>query len=461
MAKVNLDEINFIRELVRSGQISIARKKIRELLNETKDEEIREKLLLEDFKIDVLLREYSVPLDHAFEKFKEEFKDVTKEEFETLVKEGKFDFVQFDGKFFFFKDFIFNFLKFNTEWEKRRTKLDENLKKSREFLFNHQDDIVRSFSLSNNNYIPSVKFRIKHTIKIKPGAIPEGEKVRIWIPLPRKCEINKDIKIIGFYPSKPYVSHENIPQRTAYFETYMDKNGLTAWLEYEYTSIAYYNKIDQEKVEDYDESSDIFLEYTSEKPPHIVFTDRLIKLEKEITGNEKNPYKKARSIFFWIIRNVTYNLPYEYVLYENIPEYVAVNKRGDCGMQALLFITLCRISGIPARWQSGFYANPLRLSLHDWAQFYIEPFGWLYADPSFGGSMPEERKEFYFGNIDAFRMAANNDISTQFDPPKKKFRSDPVDNQRGEVEWKEGNLFYDKWDHEIKIISYDYFLRKI
>ena len=53
-------------------------------------------------------------------------------------------------------------------------------------------------------------------------------------------------------------------------------------------------------------------------------------------------------------------------------------------MQALLFITLCRMSGIPARWQSGLYATEFYTGCHDWAQFYIEPYGWVFADPSFG-----------------------------------------------------------------------------
>ena len=59
-----------------------------------------------------------------------------------------------------------------------------------------------------------------------------------------------------------------------------------------------------------------------------------------------------------------------------IPEYCATNLRGDCGVQALLFITLCRIAGVPAGWESGLYSNPVSLGAHDWAMFYAEPYGW-------------------------------------------------------------------------------------
>jgi len=34
---------------------------------------------------------------------------------------------------------------------------------------------------------------------------------------------------------------------------------------------------------------------------------------------------------------------------------------------------------------------------------------------------------------------------------KKFLRSEPYDFQRGEVEWKGGNLYFDKWDYDMKI----------
>ncbi|HML48080.1 MAG TPA: transglutaminase-like domain-containing protein, partial [Clostridia bacterium] len=79
-------------------------------------------------------------------------------------------------------------------------------------------------------------------------------------------------------------------------------------------------------------------------------------------------------------------------------------QRGDCGMHALLFIALCRYAGIPAQWQAGLYAKPDSIGNHDWARFYIAPYGWLYADGSFGGTAYREgdrdRWNFYFGNLE-------------------------------------------------------------
>ena len=47
-----------------------------------------------------------------------------------------------------------------------------------------------------------------------------------------------------------------------------------------------------------------------------------------------------------------------YFVLENIAENCARSFTGDCGVFALLFVTLCRCAGIPAQWQSGLAAEP-------------------------------------------------------------------------------------------------------
>ena len=128
----------------------------------------------------------------------------------------------------------------------------------------------------------------------------------------------------------------------------------------------------------------------------------------------------------------------DYFQIDNINEYCAVNLRGDCGLQALLFIILCRINGIPARWQSGMAIEPTYSGSHDWAQFYLEGWGWLFADCSYGGSAyrfgAKERHEFFFGNLDPMRMVATRAFQAPLTPELTTFRVDPYDNQAGEIQ---------------------------
>ena len=95
---------------------------------------------------------------------------------------------------------------------------------------------------------------------------------------------------------------------------------------------------------------------------------------------------------------------------------------------------------------------------HDWAQFYAAPYGWLYADPSFGvGAVREnneERRLHYFGNLDTFRMVANTQFQGDFDVPKDHWRADPYDNQVGEMETEDRGLRYEEFLRTKEVLEY-------
>ena len=126
---------------------------------------------------------------------------------------------------------------------------------------------------------------------------------------------------------------------------------------------------------------------------------------------------------------------------------------------ALTFITLCRLVGIPARWQSGLSVSPTGVGCHDWAMFYIAPKGWMYADCSFGASMArqgeEELRRHYFGSLDTGRMVANHAFEAPFDPPMYGFRSDPYDNQSGECEVDGVGLYGDALDTRKELVDFE------
>jgi hypothetical protein len=48
-------------------------------------------------------------------------------------------------------------------------------------------------------------------------------------------------------------------------------------------------------------------------------------------------------------------------------------------------------------------------------------------------------------------MIVNDDIAAKFQARKKYFRSEPYDFQRGELEWRGGNIYFDKWDYHIDV----------
>ena len=114
------------------------------------------------------------------------------------------------------------------------------------------------------------------------------------------------------------------------------------------------------------------------------------------------------------------------------------------------------MNGIPARWQSGWNTFPGGKDIHDWTEIYLAPYGWVPVDPYMGiwamryarTLTPEQQREvrdFYFGGLDQWRMIANSDHSQVLSPAKSSMRSDNVDFQRGELEWGNHNIYFDKY----------------
>ncbi|MBQ6256608.1 MAG: transglutaminase domain-containing protein, partial [Clostridia bacterium] len=299
----------------------------------------------------------------------------------------------------------------------------------------------------------NARFHIRMEMTVQP---PQGRgrmPVTAQLPLPIEYAQVKNFQLLSLSHPDAVIAPSDYPQRTVCFRAVPDK---PFFVEYTYETHMRYANPDPGKVL---EQQPTF--YTEEYAPHILFTPYLNMLCAEIIGNEKNPLLKARKIYDFITTKMIYSFMRPYMTMPNVPEYGASSMKGDCGVQALLFITLCRIAGVPARWQSGQYVAPGDEGMHDWAQFYAAPFGWLFADPSFGGSAyrngNEERWNFYFGNLDPFRLPANSEYQHEFYIPSRHLRYDPYDNQDGEAEWDDAPVPPQRRDTRLEVLSSELF----
>lgn len=279
------------------------------------------------------------------------------------------------------------------------------------------------------------RMRIRASVEVKPDNYRPGKLLRVHIPVPIEGQQISDVKIIATSHEPKKISAPDYPQRTVCFEGVYEQ-GAKLWVEYEFVNRMRYVDPDPEKALPAQPSF-----YLHEQEPHIVFKPYIRDLAKSIVGDETNPLKKARKIYDYVTSAPIYSFMPPYFVIEDLPGFMATRLKGDCGVFALLFITLCRCAGVPARWQSGLYTTPLEIGMHDWAQFYVAPYGWMFVDCSFGNSAyhknKTERREFYFSNLDPFRMVAASEFQHEFDPPRKYMRYDPYDNQDGEAEYED------------------------
>ena len=298
------------------------------------------------------------------------------------------------------------------------------------------------------------KMRISYTITVKPNEVPEGETIRVWMPFPRENKRSSNIKLLSTTNQNYIISPDEYAHKSIYMEAPAIKDSAMLFgYQLEVETADHWFNFGPEDVKPYDTNSELYKKYTAERNTHVIFTPQLKQITDSITAGETNPYNKARKIFDFIAKNIPWASAREYATFDNIPEYVLKNRHGDCGQVGLTFIAMARYAGIPAKWQSGFVAHPGMGGMHDWSEVYFEGIGWVPADASFGLVPNEDDKihHFYLGGIDSHRYYVNEDFSGNFFPAKSHLRSEPVDFQRGEVEWKGENLYFGRWRWKINV----------
>lgn len=322
------------------------------------------------------------------------------------------------------------------------------------FRKNHTQAIIKESGKDADPAIP-ISMTIIYTLTVLPDAVPAGETVRCWLPYPKENHLRQqNVKLLSTSAKEFIIAPDSALHRTVYFEEQAEKGvPLVFKVSYSYESSGQYFNPDEINIDPYNAGSDFYLRYTSEEPPHICFTEKVRNLADSITSPGDNPVVTVRKFCLWFNANVPWTGAMEYSIIPNIPEYVIQNRRGDCGMQTFLLMSMLRYKGVPVRWQSGWKVPPGAKNLHDWCEVYFEGTGWVPVDISYGLQYSEnkETREFYISGIDSYRLIINDGVAGRLYPHKIFLRSEPYDFQRGEVEWDGGNLYFDKWDYNMEI----------
>ncbi len=384
------------------------------------------------------------------------YPELTADDLKNWEEDQSLEYKIIDGEKRYFNRAHGNLFRISKEAKAKKIEIDGDKKdRPTPFLEEFLPKVVEEYRNTSESLVKPVTMQINYTLTVDADAVPTGEIVRCWMPFPnRSRERQQDVKLVSANCDNYIIAPKDIPHSSIYMEK-VAKAGEPTKFNFEATLTSFndYRKIDVASVKPYDKSSGLYQEYTSERAPHIIFTDRVKELSAKIVGDETNPYLKAKKIYKWINDNIPWAGAREYSTIENISDYCLSTGHGDCGIQTLTFTTLCRYNGIPAKWQSGWMLYPTITNLHDWGEIYLEGYGWVPVDQSFGltESDDEDVHWFFFGGNDAYHFIVNDDFSRPFYPAKIFPRSETVDFQRGEVEWRGGNLYFDKWDYHMDV----------
>jgi transglutaminase-like putative cysteine protease len=238
--------------------------------------------------------------------------------------------------------------------------------------------------------------------------IPSGsKKVAIWVPLPRSDEHQRleDFKVTSPLPYTLYTDPD-------YGNTLLKLEGagrpaesLRIRLELEVNRAAWMAG-SGEGLRSPAFSKSRLRRYL--KPDRLVPIDgRIAEEARRVVKNELSPLVKAKAIYDYVVKTMVYDKSGS-GWGRGDALYACDARRGNCTDFHSLFIGMARASGIPARFVMGFSIPTGKEGeipgYHCWAEFYVEDLGWIPVDASEAWKHPD-KKEFFFGNLDANRVA--------------------------------------------------------
>lgn len=453
-AQTKYSEIN---QLVQSGEFKKAEILIDLKLNSDNlenDEMLG--LQFEKERMDRIRKDFNKTAEDILEYVNKYYPDAKEEDLEKWEKDGSLEYKIIDGIKWYFARAASNLFRINEKAKKQKELLDGYKKDELDaFLEDYVPKALDESANSQENLVKPIVLKLDYTVTVKPNEVPPGEIIRCWLPYPREGHNRqRDVKLLAVNVDEYLIADNINQQRTLYLEKVSQKDKPTVFhMMLEVKMFAEINHIEPALIKPYNRESGFYKTFTAERAPHIVFTDKIKELSQKILGDETNPYIAAKKIFTWISENIPWAGAREYSTIENISDYCITRGHGDCGIKTMLFITLCRYNGIPAKWQSGWMLHPPEINLHDWSEIYLEGYGWMPVDQSFGlvESEVEDEKYFFLGSTDSYHLITNDDYSRPLFPAKIYPRSETLDFQRGELEWRGGNLYFDQWNYKMEV----------
>lgn len=141
----------------------------------------------------------------------------------------------------------------------------------------------------------------------------------------------------------------------------------------------------------YNKETESYNYFTASNLPFIdVENTLLLRVADSIWKESEHVLDYARKCYEYVPINYKYLDP---ISGFHTLDNILAKGGGDCGNLSSIFITLLRMKGIPARHLVGFRPDE---TLHVWADFYLENYGWVPVDVNYKQSDPSGD---YFGNI--------------------------------------------------------------
>lgn len=405
--------------------------------------------------------EYPYTRAEALELVRRYVPNFSEADFDSLLMRGKIFWRYLDGEAHFFGRFFDSLCKTDFFFAEAAAKQGHCIPGSDRKLLEESAEKMRAQGEL------SVRINVRAELELEEAVFRKGAPVRAYLPLPRVTEEQSELAVEEM-SAGGQLGAESAAQRVVFWEERLGENHSFI-VSYRFLHTECYRDVyglaERMQAEGRAEkqSENETTKYGAEKRTESGYDSALFppsaylrSLAAALTAGVTEPLVKAKCFYDFITKQVRYSFMPSYFCLDRMAERCAMDRVGDCGIQALLFLSLCEAVGIPARWESGLKTEPKFIGAHDWVRFFTPSFGWRAADLSYGGSAWKRGDEllhrFYFGNVDPWRMAANARILGEMGFPEPEFRADPYDNQVGEMALDGRGLRYEEFRRRKEVL---------
>jgi transglutaminase-like putative cysteine protease len=259
-----------------------------------------------------------------------------------------------------------------------------------------------------------------------PAVPPDATTVRIWIPIPQSDPFQN---ITGFKLQSPFVYKSlrdpEYGNEYFYLEIPSAKIAQPTELRITFHATRFEHRVALNARQPDSRlagRAPLNLQRFLQPDRRIPLQGTIAQLSAQETQGILDPLAKARAIYNYVITTMRYDK--SGTGWGNGDAiWACTAKRGNCTDFHSLFIGMMRAAGIPARFEIGFplpadQHNGAIAGYHCWAEFYVEPYGWIPVDASEAWKHPD-RKEYFFGAHDDNRVQFTIGRDIHLNPPQE------------------------------------------
>jgi transglutaminase-like putative cysteine protease len=256
-------------------------------------------------------------------------------------------------------------------------------------------------------------YAVQYLMEVGSVSADGDNNLNLWIPQLVQAPEQREIQLVSQEPDPLFDNVNGV--KLFNFENLSADKTYTIFQSFMVDRYSVETKVNIAKVPTkYDTTRRLYKKYTSADMIVPAADEGIGKISSSVVGRERNPYRKAREIYRYVISRLQVDPEYqEYDIRKAIED-----RKGNPYIYAILFCALARSQGIPARPVAGYLIDrELQAARHYWAEFYIETVGWIPVDPILGEgkirvNIPPEVDpySYFFGNLDFNHLALSKGL---------------------------------------------------